>query len=79
MVYTLSLSLPYAISSVTDFSWLRLMEDLGFFLFLSELALSCIEAGEREGGRGEGGEGGRKREGGREGGRGVERERIRHT
>ena len=44
----------------TDLSWLRLMEDFGLFLFLSELALSCMEAegreGEGGGGRGKGGE-----------------------
>ena len=43
----------------TDLSWLRLMEDFGLFLFLSELALSCMEAEGREveggGWRGEGG------------------------
>ena len=33
----------------TDLSWLRLMEDFGLFLFLSELALSCMEAEGREG------------------------------
>ena len=51
----------------TDLSWLRLMEDFGLFLFLSELALSCMEAEGREveggGWRGEGGEG-REVEGG---------------
>lgn len=57
-----------ALSLLTDFSWLRLTEDLGLFLFLSELALSCMEAGEREGGK-EGREG---EEEGVRGGRGRE-------
>ena len=35
-----------ALSSSTHLSWLILTDDFGRFLFLSELALSCMEAEE---------------------------------